>query len=208
MDERIVTRFAVNNEPMHMYSAKACLMALSFVSLLSVTDGLAQATGSPDQPMLKASGRATGRSLYATAQRMPDLTTALQLLTKSGLSRRANPSGNYTVFVPDNAAFSVLGQATLDEMLLPSSNKRLASFLAYHVIKGRITSDQLKDGQTLTNLTGQILVVHKQEDRITITDGRGTVADVIQGDIRATNGVIYTINKVLQRNIPSAEGRY
>ncbi|MBR8837123.1 MAG: fasciclin domain-containing protein [Stigonema ocellatum SAG 48.90 = DSM 106950] len=68
-------------------------------------------------------------------------------------------------------------------------------------MKGRITSDQLKDGQTLTNLTGQILVVHKQASDLTIEDGRGNVADVIQADVRATNGVVYSINKVLQRNV-------
>ena len=36
------------------------------------------------------------------------------------------------------------------------------------MVKGRLTSDQLKNEQNLTNLTGQILVVHKQENTITI----------------------------------------
>lgn len=69
----------------------------------------------------------------------------------------------------------------------------------YHVVKCRLTTNQLRDGQTLTNLTGQILVVHKQGDNLTIKDGRGTVADVVQANIRTTNGVVYSINKVLQR---------
>lgn len=192
---------------MTTHAATRCLLALLLTTALSTAGIYAQTAATANRPVLNASGRATGQRLYESARAMPDLSTAIQLLTKSGLSRQASPTGQYTVFAPTNAAFSVLGQATLDEMLLPSSKKRLASFLAYHVVKGRLTSDQLKDGQTLTNLTGQILVVHKQEDRITITDGRGTVADVEQSDIRATNGVIYTINKVLQRNIASAEGR-
>ena len=69
------------------------------------------------------------------------------------------------------------------------------------MVKGNLTSDQLKDGQTLKNVTGQILVVHKQENTITITDERGTVANVIQSDIRATNGVVYSIDKLLQTNV-------
>ena len=67
------------------------------------------------------------------------------------------------------------------------------------MVKGRLTSDQLKDRQTRTNLTGQILLVYKQGDSITIKDGRGVVADVVQANIRTNNGVVYSLNKVLQR---------
>ena len=148
---------------------------------------------------LKASGVKTGTSLGLSAAKSADHSTLLQLLTASGLLQQANGKGQYTVFAPTNAAFSELPDGDLSELLLPSSKQRLIQFLAYHVVKGRLTSDQLKDGQTLTNLTGQILVVHKQGNDLTIKDGRGTVADVLQADIRATNGVVYSVNRVLQR---------
>lgn len=160
-----------------------------------------------DQDQLTASGKATGKSMLASMQGKPDYSTILHILSESGLDKRANPAGQYTVFVPNNGAFDELGDAMLKSLLLPSSKKRLAQMLAYHVVKGRYTSDKLRDGQTLTNVTGQILVVHKQGNDITITDGRGTVADVIQRDIRATNGVIYTVNKVLEKNLPRADIR-
>ena len=148
---------------------------------------------------LKASGVKTGTSLGLSAAKSADHTTLLQLLKASGLLERAYGKGPYTVFAPTNAAFSELPDGELSELLLPSSKQRLIQFLAYHVVKGKLTSDQLKDGQTLTNLTGQILIVHKQGDDITIKDGRGTVAEVLQADIRATNGVVYSVNRVLQR---------
>jgi uncharacterized surface protein with fasciclin (FAS1) repeats len=53
----------------------------------------------------------------------------------------------------------------------------------------------------VTNLSGRILVIHKQGDAITVEDERGTVADVVQANIRATNGVVYTINKILQKSV-------
>ncbi|QJD77682.1 fasciclin domain-containing protein [Spirosoma rhododendri] len=168
---------------------------------------ITSATLTHAQSTLKASGVATGKTMLASAQGQADYTTVLKLLTASGLDKQANAAGQYTVFAPNNGAFDELGDATLQELLLPSSKSRLAKMLAYHVVKGRYTSDKLRDGQTLTNLTGQILVVHKQGDNITITDGRGTVADVIQRDVRATNGVIYTINKVLEKNLPQADIR-
>lgn len=153
------------------------------------------------QSALKASGVETGKNLALSASLSSDHATLIQLLNASGLTKQATGKGQYTVFAPTDAAFSVLSERDLRELLLPSSKKRLVQLLAYHVVKGRITSDQLRDGQTLTNLTGQILVVHKQGDYITLKDGRGTVADVIQANIRTTNGVVYTINKVLQRYV-------
>ncbi len=174
-----------------------------FALLLTTSSLLAQTS----QDTLRASGKATGQSMLASLQGQPDYTTILQILNESGLNKQANPAGPYTVFVPNNGAFDELGDATLKGLLLPSSKKRLSRMLAYHVIRGSYTSDKLRDGQTLTNVLGQILVVHKQGDSITITDGRGTVADVIERDIRATNGVIHTINKVLEKNLPQADVR-
>lgn len=158
------------------------------------------ATGQESTP-LKASGSKTGTSLGLSAAKSAEHTTLLQLLEASGLLKKANDKGPYTVFAPTDAAFSQLPDGELSELLLPSSKQRLIQFLAYHVVKGRLTSDQLKDGQNLTNLTGQILVVHKQGNSITIKDGRGTVAEVLQADVRATNGVVYSVNRVLQRTV-------
>jgi len=167
------------------------------VVLLLVHPFAARGQSNPDQ--LKASGVKTGMSLGRVAEQSPDHTTLLRLLKASGLSEKAAGKGQYTVFAPDNGAFSALSTPSLDELLLPSGKQQLVQLLAYHVVKGRLTSNQLKDGQTLTNLTGQTLVVHKQGNAITIEDGRGTVADVTQANIRATNGVVYSINKVLQK---------
>ncbi|WP_461063255.1 fasciclin domain-containing protein [Spirosoma horti] len=178
-------------KPNHVF-----LFCLAGIALLcQPSNVLAQATSGP----LKASGIKTGTSLGLLAAQSPDHTTLLQLLKASGLSEKAVGTGQYTVFAPNNGAFSALSEPSISELLLPSSKQRLIQLLAYHVVKGRLTSDQLRDGQTLTNLTGQNLVVHKQGNDITVEDGRGTVADVIQADIRATNGVVYSINKVLQR---------
>ncbi|WP_460908828.1 fasciclin domain-containing protein [Spirosoma areae] len=173
-----------------------------FVGLLLGGAIMAQTpTASTSSPTdtLRASGVKTNMTLAKSLPQSPDHTTLLRLLKASGLTKQAAGKTQYTVFAPTNAAFSVLSESDLRELLLPSGKQRLIQFLAYHVVKGRLTTNQLRDGQTLTNLTGQILVVHKQGDNLTIKDGRGTVADVVQANIRTTNGVVYSINKVLQR---------
>lgn len=173
------------------------LMAISLLCFAEPVRGQS-ATAQADS-ILRPSGVATGRNLALSAPMSPEHTTLLQLLKASGLTSQASSRGPYTVFAPTNAAFSEFSEKDLRELLLPSSKKRLIRLLAYHVVKGRLTTDQLTDGQNLTNLTGQILVVHKQGNGITIEDGRGVVADVIQANIRTTNGVVYSINKVLQQ---------
>lgn len=49
--------------------------------------------------------------------------------------------------------------------------------------------------------SSQVSVVHKQGNDLTVEAGRGTVADVVQATSRATNGVVYSINRVQQRNV-------
>lgn len=175
------------------------LVGLSGIALLVLAKPAGAQISTPATNDLNASGVKTGTSLGLSAAKSAEHTTLLQLLNASGLRKQASGKGPYTVFAPTNAAFSELPDGELSELLLPSSKKRLIQFLAYHVVKGRLTSDQLKDGQNLTNLIGQILTVHKQGNNITIKDGRGTVAEVVQADIRATNGVVYSINRVLQQ---------
>lgn len=175
---------------MHFRPFVFCALIIGFLTLNQAA--LAQS-------VLKAPGVKTGKNLALSAADSPNHTIALKLLKAAGLTDQATAKGPYTVFVPTDAALSALPNGMLDEMLLPSAKQGLIQFLAYHVVKGRLTSDQLTEGQTMKNLTGQILMVHKKGSEMTIEDGRGTVANVIQGDVRATNGVIYSIDKVLQK---------
>ena len=69
--------------------------------------------------------------------------------------------------------------------------------LAYHVVKGKFTSDQLQDGQKLKTVTGGTLTVGKQGETVTITDGAGNTATISEADTEATNGVVHSVDTVL-----------
>ncbi len=171
----------------------ACLTLL----LLATVPVLAQ--NATTDTTLVAPGIKTGKTLVASLMSSPDHTMMLQLLQASGLDKQAAGKGPYTVFAPTNAAFSVLPKTYLNELLLPSSKQRLVKLVTYLVVRGNYTSDQLSDAQQLINLTGQVLRIHKQGNTITVEDGRGNVATVGQADIRTTNGVVHSIDKVLQQ---------
>ncbi|MBC7569949.1 MAG: fasciclin domain-containing protein [Spirosoma sp.] len=180
-----------------MKPLKILLTACMSGMLLATIPVLAQITS--EAAMLKPPGVKTGKNLALSLASSPDHTTLLKLLKASGLDKQAVKPGPYTVFAPTDAAFSVLPERDLEELLLPSGKPKLIKLLTYLIVNGNYTSDQLSDAQSLINLTGQVLRIHKQGDDITVEDGRGNVAIVVQRDIRTTNGVVYSIDKVLQQ---------
>lgn len=145
---------------------------------------------------MKAGG-STGKDLTISAAKSADHTILFRALRVSGLTEQASGKGPYTVFAPTNEAFNKLPAGALDELMKPAGKQQLVKLLAYHVVKGKLTADQLQDGQTLKTVAGGTLTVSKQGDSVTITDGRGSVATINQADIEATNGVIHSVDTVL-----------
>ncbi|GAB4053813.1 fasciclin domain-containing protein [Spirosoma litoris] len=158
---------------------------------------LATSTTSEANSVLKPSHSVTNKDLAISAARSARHTTLFRAMRVSGLTEQASSKGPYTVFAPTNEAFDKLPVGTLDELMKPTAKAKLQKLLAYHVVKGKYTADQLQDGQKLKTVTGGTLTVSKQGETLSITDGAGNTATIDQGDAEATNGVVYSIDSVL-----------
>ncbi|QHV94923.1 fasciclin domain-containing protein [Spirosoma endbachense] len=143
------------------------------------------------------SGVSTGKDLAISAAKSADHTILFRALRVSGLTEQASSKGPFTVFAPTNEAFNKLPEGTVDGLLQPAAKAKLVKLLAYHVVKGKLTSDQLQDGQKLKTVTGGTLTVGKQGDTVTITDGAGNTATVNAADVETTNGIVHSIDTVL-----------
>jgi uncharacterized surface protein with fasciclin (FAS1) repeats len=77
--------------------------------------------------------------------------------------------------------------------LKPESQEKLSKILTYHVISGKMNAAGLKDGQELTAVEGSKLKVMVKDDNVMVGNATATNAD-----INASNGVINSIDKVLQ----------
>ena len=97
----------------------------------------------------------------------------------------------FTVFAPTDEAFSRLSEETLESLYEPENREMLYDIIAYHVIGGSVTSDQLSSGAVDSKAGGLPLQVEVGQ-QITIND-----ATVSTADITATNGVIHVIDMVL-----------
>jgi uncharacterized surface protein with fasciclin (FAS1) repeats len=112
----------------------------------------------------------------------------------AGLVETLNTKGPYTLFAPTDEAFAKLPPGTVDSLL--KDIPKLTSILTYHVINGAVLAAEVIVHKNLTTLQGQDLKVdaakwhlHKS---VKIND-----ADIITADVKADNGVIHIIDKVL-----------
>ena len=182
-------------------------LALSFTLLVgSNASVLAQGQNSAAQTTATTTtvktGTSTGKDLAISAAKSANHTILFRALRVSGLTEQASGKGPYTVFAPTNEAFEKLPSESIAELWKPEGKPKLIKLLAYHVVKGKFTADQLQDGQKLKTVTGGTLTVGKQGDAITITDGAGSTATINQADVEATNGIVHSIDTVLMPTAP------
>jgi len=126
-----------------------------------------------------------------------DFSTLVTAVEAAGLAETLNGDGPFTVFAPVNDAFAALPAGTLDTLLLPENQDQLTAVLTYHVVPQEATSDDLRDGMTITTVQGQPLTVSVSDTGVTLTDASGNAVSVIQADIEAGNGIVHVIDAVL-----------
>jgi uncharacterized surface protein with fasciclin (FAS1) repeats len=129
--------------------------------------------------------------LIETALAANNFSTLATALGAAGLIETLKGDGPFTVFAPTDAAFAKVPQQTLDDLLQPENQQRLAAILNYHVVVGKVTSHEVIAMNSATTLQGQTLHISKQ-DGVKINE-----AKVIVTDVEATNGVIHVIDSVL-----------
>jgi uncharacterized surface protein with fasciclin (FAS1) repeats len=129
--------------------------------------------------------------IVETALASSYFSTLATALSAAGLLETLKGDGPFTVFAPTDAAFAKMPQQKLDELLQPENKNRLAAILAYHVVPGKVTSNEVIASSSATTLQGQRVNISKK-DGVKINQ-----AKLIITDVEATNGVIHIIDSVL-----------
>ena len=124
------------------------------------------------------------------------LTTLTAALTAAGLTETLKGPGPLTVFAPTNEAFGLLLSGAIDN-LLQDPFGQLTETLKYHVVPGEVMAAELVNGQALMTVHGSELTEQVTGDQVTLVDAAGNSANVITGDVAASNGVIHIIDAVL-----------
>ncbi|MBD2715358.1 fasciclin domain-containing protein [Hymenobacter sp. BT646] len=124
-------------------------------------------------------------------------TTLVAAVKAGGLVETLKGAGPFTVFAPTNAAFEKLPAGTVNTLVMPENKQKLTTILTYHVVPGRLMAADLKDGQTLTTVEGEMLTVHRKGDMVMLHDAKGGMANVTIPNVVSSNGVTHVIDTVL-----------
>lgn len=133
-----------------------------------------------------------GKNLIAVAEANGQFTKLTQALKAAGLTQTLQGKGPFTVFAPTDAAFAELPQDAVQDLFKPENKEVLLKILTYHVVSGQVLSTDLKSGEVKSVEGGPISVKVDAKNGVMVND-----AKVIQSDIKASNGVIHVINKVI-----------
>jgi uncharacterized surface protein with fasciclin (FAS1) repeats len=161
----------------HKFMALAAVGALSLSAIAPVAS-TASAT------------RAAKPNIVQTAVAAGHFKTLVKLVKRAGLAGTLQSKGPFTVFAPTDAAFAKLPKSTL--AALAKDKAKLRAVLLYHVAKGKLTAAKLVKLRSIKTLNGQSLKVRVRHGTVTVGGAR-----VIKANIRASNGVIHVINRVL-----------
>ncbi len=168
--------------------AALSVFAIGTLSLLAEAPafaGSAQSHGEAQQVATKSAN-----SIAEIAASNPAFSTLVAALKKADLVDVLNGSTNFTVFAPTNEAFAALPEGTVEALLKPENKDQLVQILTYHVVPGQVLSTSLQSGQVPT-VAGPSVDV-SVGNSVAVNN-----AQVIQADIKASNGVIHVIDQVL-----------
>ena len=129
------------------------------------------------------------RNISQTAAATPELSTLTRLLKEADLTETLQGAGPFTVFAPTDAAFKAVPAATMEA--LAKDKARLKAVLTYHVVPGALVSADLKNGP-LKTVQGANVALYRSGTFLTVEEALVTTPDV-----RASNGVIQVVDKVL-----------
>lgn len=124
--------------------------------------------------------------------------TLLAAVKAAGLVDTLVGKGPFTVFAPTDEAFAKLPGSTVQDLLKPENKQKLVDILTYHVVPGRVYSEDAVAAKTAKTVQGASIMVTVGSDGAKINN-----AKLVMTDLDASNGVIHVIDTVLT---PPAKG--
>lgn len=130
-------------------------------------------------------------NIIDTALRSGVFQTFTRLLEGSSFERELRCKASYTLFAPLDIAFAYLPPEVLNQLLQAQNQGILADVLSYHAVARTIMYHQLRDLSRVKTVYGEELVI-SDVDELRIGGAR-----LVQTDIKAQNGVIHAIDRLL-----------
>jgi uncharacterized surface protein with fasciclin (FAS1) repeats len=150
----------------------------------------------PDDLDVTTDASADARTVYGVVTRTPELSTLAALVDAAGLRETlADADAALTLFAPSDAAFEALGADALGA--LRGNPEAARALLLDHALSTRMFAADVFDDMGIESLAGTELVLDASGEAVTVRDGTGVTATVVEADLDADNGVVHVVDAVL-----------
>ena len=134
----------------------------------------------------------TEKTIDGIVSTTPDFSTLNAAVMKGGLANTLDGSGPFTVFAPNNGAFSASGITS--DVLNGLTTDQVKNILLYHTVAAKITAAEVPAGPNapVAAANGDSLYVTNNSSGVFVNGTK-----VTQADVAASNGIIHVIENVL-----------
>ncbi|HEY3797324.1 MAG TPA: fasciclin domain-containing protein [Caulobacteraceae bacterium] len=156
----------------------------------------AAAPAAPAAPALPSIPKIVpGPDLYSTIKASGQFTILVKAIDATNLKGTLMGMANITMFAPTDAAFNALPPDQLAKLMTQEGLPSLQKIILYHCVGAQIDSTKIKGAKGPAQTPeGQALVL----DGSNADDLLVNTADIIQTDVRTTNGgILNVVDKVL-----------
>ncbi len=133
------------------------------------------------------------KDLFETAEATGNVSMLVSAIRAAGIEDDLKDEGPYTIFAPSNDAFAAIPQDVIDGYMRPENQAQVKEILEAHIVKGKVTREDLANETELTAINGQKITVEADSEGLSLNGG----ATVMVSDIEATNGIIHLIDVVM-----------
>lgn len=174
--------------------------ATAFMMTLLLVTGIAFADYNKDKSKKDGSHKADKtKTVVEKAASIDKFSTLVAAIQAADLAEALSGEGPFTVFAPTNKAFEALPEGTLESLLKPENKTKLQQILLYHVVPGNVAAaDVVKLDAADTLLAGQSIKIKVKDGKVKLDKN----TTVIKTDVKASNGMIHVIDRVL---LPKSE---
>jgi uncharacterized surface protein with fasciclin (FAS1) repeats len=173
---------------------RVVLLSIAALAIVVSACSSASPTPAPATPApatAEASMAPAMGDIVDTATAAGSFKTLLTAATAAGLVDTLKGPGPFTVFAPTDEAFAALPAGTLDGLL--KDPEALKKILLYHVVQGKVTSDQVVKLTSADSVAGPAIKIAVKDGKVVLNDS----ATVTTADVEASNGVIHVIDQVI-----------
>lgn len=180
----------------------ARMFAFAAVATMIATASFAQ-----KNPIVGGKEMFPTKNIIENAVNSADHTTLVAAVKAAGLVDTLQGTGPFTVFAPTNDAFKKLPAGAVDNLLKPENKGTLTKVLTYHVVAGRLSSQDLRkeikagNGTAmLKTVAGGTLTASLKGNDIMLQDEKGGWSKITQANVFQSNGVIHVVDTVVMPN--------